>query len=365
MTETLSKTPLHEFHERHGARFVPFAGWQMPVQYTSIIEEHKGVREQAGLFDVSHMGEVLVRGSQAGMFLDYIMTNAISNLKPGKAVYSLMCNENGEVIDDVIVTCLNIAEYMVCLNASNAQKDIIWMLDQSVSFDCLIKDVSMEYALLALQGPKAQAILEAVTSKEWKHLKRFHVEKVEIDGIEVLVSRTGYTGEDGFELYCPWDEGGMLAELIYEKGKSLGLILAGLGARDSLRLEAGYPLYGHEISETVGPLEAGLEWVIKWGKKNDFIGRMALETRNLNAGVTQTVVFYILDDRRIAREGAEVFSGDELVGRVLSGSFSPMIGKAIGSALIKKAYAASQDLCVDIRGTRLPLQIKKPPLHKS
>lgn len=365
MIETLKKTPLYDFHVNASAKLVPFAGWLMPIQYTSIVEEHLAVRNYAGLFDVSHMGEVKIKGPQAAAFLDYLLTNKISGLKEGRAVYSLMCNAEGGVVDDVIVYCTGIGEYLLCVNASNTEKDIAWILDEAVPFDCLIEDVSLKYAQLALQGPKAEAILSKVSGSKWDKLARFHFVNVSIEGIEVMVSRTGYTGEDGFELYLAAEDGSALAELIYEAGLAEGLKLAGLGARDSLRLEAGYSLYGHEISEVISPLAANLEWVIKWNKKVPFIGQEILEKqKQKQGGLDEQVVFFIIEDRRIAREGADVFLGDEKVGRVLSGTFSPVLNKAIGSALIKSCQFGQDNLTVDIRGTRLALSIKRPPLHK-
>lgn len=348
----LSRTPLYNFHVSHGARMVGFSGWEMPVQYRGIIEEHLVVRNSVGLFDVSHMGEALVEGKGAKEFLEYLMTNDISKLEQGKALYTLMCYENGGVVDDLLVYCLREDKYLLCLNAGNTQKDIAWLKSHEGRFDCKVEDVSHCYGQLALQGPQAREVLS-----EWIELldkiDKFSFIEVDLAGVKVLLSRTGYTGEDGYEIYCPWSETEKLAELIYQTGK---VALAGLGARDSLRLEAGYSLYGHEISEDITPLEAGLNFAVKLKKSYDFIGKEALLRQKEN-GLLKRVLFFKLEDRRIARQGADVYCGDEKVGNVLSGTLSPVLNQPIGSLVTRR----QENLDVDIRGNRIPLLLIKPP----
>jgi aminomethyltransferase len=357
--------PLHDFHAAQGARFVAFGGWNMPVQYTSILEEHKAVREAAGLFDVSHMGEFHIHGSDAALFLDRLVTNAVAGAPVGKAVYSPMCNGQGTVVDDLIIYRTGEEAFLVCVNASNIEKDFGWFLKQAERWglEVEIEDHSDEYALLALQGPKAEAILVAIGLEEVKDIKRFWHHLVTFSGEKIRVCRTGYTGEDGFEIYSSPKVAETLARQMMGEGAVHGLKLCGLGARDSLRLEAGLPLYGHELSASITPLEASLDWTVKLNKA-DFIGKNAL-TEQKESGIPRRVVHFKLEGRRIAREGTPVIDGaGEEVGQVLSGTLSPMLNCPIGSAIVR-TEAKDAPLFVDLRGNVLPLQIAKPPLHKS
>lgn len=338
---------------------VPFAGWEMPVQYKGIIEEHEAVRKSAGLFDVSHMGEARVEGSGAAAFLDYISTNYIGNLKPGCARYTIMCMEDGGCVDDIIVYRESEESFFICLNASNTSKDIDWMQQHVGNFECEVKDVSADYAQLALQGPKAAAVLAELTDVAALPDRPFRMVTVDVGGIEMIVSTTGYTGEKGYELYLAPSEACPLAEKLLAAGAAFGLQPAGLGARDSLRLEMGYPLYGHEISESISPLQAGLGWVVKL-KKESFIGRDALERQALD-GCESRLVFFTMNDRRIAREGTEVVdAGGNVCGKVLSGTHSPTLGCPIGSALVD--LSAGESFSARIRKKDYPLEIKTAPL---
>ena len=357
--------PLHDFHARQGARFVDFGGWNMPVQYGSILEEHRAVRDVAGLFDVSHMGEFFIEGTSADKFLDYLLTNRISTADVGKAVYSPMCAAGGGVIDDLIVYRLAPERFMLCVNASNTAKDFHWIGEQAAAWpDSLhVEDRSADFCLLALQGPKAETILEKAGLEEAAGVKRFHHAEWIFEGAKIRACRTGYTGEDGFEIYVGPAEAEALAEALLQAGSSIGLQLCGLGARDSLRLEAGLPLYGHELSDTISPLEAGLGWAVKM-KKADFIGKAALLSQKEN-GLQRKLVFYKLAGRRIARAGTPVVNGEGLtIGEVVSGTSSPMTGGPIGSALIG-CTANAEALAVDLRGNRIELTVANPPLHKS
>ena len=363
---TISQIPLHHFHAEQGARFVPFSGWEMPVQYTGILEEHTIVRASAGLFDVSHMGEFYVSGKDAAPFLDRLLVNAIATIAVGKAVYSPMCAEDGGVVDDLIVYRIAEDAFLVCVNAGNIEKDFDWFSQQAERWrlDVRVENQSENYALLALQGPKAETILQSAGFASVGKLKKFEHAEARFSDTTIRVARTGYTGEDGFEIYLAPEIAERFARLLMEQGRPHGMLPCGLGCRDSLRLEAGYPLYGHELSDTISPLEAELGWTVKW-QKEDFIGKEALARQKKN-GLSRRVVYFVLEGRRIAREGAEVVNADgKSVGRVLSGTLSPMLGSPIGSALISTKDAGDAPLFVDLRGNRSALKIKKPPLHET
>ncbi len=358
------RTPLYPFHEKLKARFVPFGGWDMPVSYTKILEEHTCVRKGLGLFDVSHMGEALVEGEEASEFLNYLITNDIDSMTDGKALYSPMCSEDGNVIDDVISYRYNKNKYFICLNASNTDKDIAWMEKNLGNFKCTVKNCSDEYGQIAIQGPRSLPFLNELFDFDMNHeIPRFHFKEIEIEGTLCIVSRTGYTGEDGCEIYIPTDKTLAVTEYIFEKGKSHNLTPIGLGARDSLRLEVGYPLYGHEISDAINPLKAGLGWCVKLKKEANFIGKENL-TKEKEAGLTEKVIFYTLDDKRIARQDTPVLQNDKPIGKVLSGTFSPVINKPIGSALVKTADLDTGNLFFDLRGNKVALKVARPPLHK-
>jgi len=364
----LKRTPLRDFHAKHGGRLVDFAGWEMPVQYRSILEEHKAVRRSAGLFDVSHMGEVDVRGPDAARFLNHLVTNDVAKLFPGRVLYSPMCYPTGGVVDDLLVYRRGAEDFFLCINAGNIDKDLAWIREQAAQFNVTITDRSADYALLAVQGPRAAEIVQSLTGAKLGLVKYYHFMEATVAGVHCLASRTGYTGEDGFELYHAAGDAVTLAEALLAAGQSRGLELAGLGARDSLRLEAGYPLYGHEITAEISPLTAGLGWTVKLDKGADFIGRAALVAEKQN-GASHRVVFFKTGDRRIVRAETPVLdAGGATVGRVVSGTLSPILNEAIGSALVTTAAApstgagqAAQALAVDIRGTKLNLQLVKPP----
>ena len=357
MPNEFSRTSLYEFHAQLGARFVPFAGWEMPVQYPKgILEEHRATREGAGLFDVSHMGQARVFGVGAAVSLEKVMTNKMADIPVGKARYTLMCQPDGGVVDDVIVYRVGPEEFFICLNAGNTAKDVAWL--QEHCSGCQVGNESAQWDQLAVQGPKAVGIVQSLSSGNVSELKRFSFANGECAGVSVLFSRTGYTGEDGFELYIPAGQSLPIAKALLEAG----CVPVGLGARDSLRLEAGYPLYGHEISETITPLQAGLGWAVKLDK-GDFIGRQKL-IEEAKTGPERKIVFFRLNDRRIARQGAEVFSQGRPVGCVRSGTLSPMRGQPIGSALVE-ASCANAPLEVSIRGQRIALEVACPPLHRA
>ncbi len=360
---TPQRTPLFAFHVAHGGRIVPFAGWEMPVQYTGILEEHLAVRRAAGLFDVSHMGECRVSGPDAAAFLDRMMTNAMATIPVGMARYTVMCQPDGGCVDDLIVYRLGPEEFLICLNASNAAKDIAWLRAHADDARVTIADECAAWAQLALQGPEAEAVLAGLTAIPLGGIKRFGFAVGEVAGVAgCLVSRTGYTGSPGFEIYLPAADATRLAEAILAAGKPRGLLLAGLGARDSLRLEAGYPLYGHEISERISPVQAGLGWTVKPAGR-EFLGREAL-VRQIEGGVAAKVVAFSLEDRRIARQGTPVLVDGAPVGEVLSGTLSPLLGKPIGTALVATGALAKGGLEVDLRGHRVALRVADAPFFK-
>lgn len=356
----LKRTPLRDFHAAHGARLVDFAGWEMPVQYRSILEEHKAVRRTAGLFDVSHMGEVEVRGPDAVKFLNHLVTNDVAKLFPGRVLYSPMCYPGGGVVDDLLVYMRGADDYFLCINAGNIDKDVAWMREQAAGFAVELVDRSADYALLAIQGPRAAEIVQSLTGAKLGLVKYYHFTEATVAGVHCLASRTGYTGEDGFELYHAASEAPALAQALLEAGAPRGLELAGLGSRDSLRLEAGYPLYGHEISAEISPLAAGLGWTVKFDKGGDFVGREALWAEK-QTGSRERIVYFKTGDRRIVRADTPVLATDgTAVGRVVSGTLSPILNEAIGAALVA-ASSAAHPLAVDIRGTKLNLHLVKPP----
>lgn len=356
----LKRTPLRDFHAARGARLVDFAGWEMPVQYRSILEEHKTVRRAAGLFDVSHMGEVEVRGDDALVYLESLVTNEVSRLTPGRVLYSPMCAEDGGTLDDLLVYMRGAGDYLLCVNAGNTTADLAWMRERAAGRSVEIIDRSDETALLALQGPRAVEILQGLTGARLGLLKTYHFCEGTVAGVRCLISRTGYTGEDGFELYHAPSDAVALAEALLAAGAPLGLELAGLGARDSLRLEAGYPLHGHEISPSISPIAAGLGWTVKLGKATSCCGRDALR-REIAEGSARRVVFFRTGDRRILRADTLVRTeSGEPAGRVTSGTLSPLLGECIGSALVDAAFVASP-LVADVRGAAIALLSVKPP----
>lgn len=356
----VKRTPLYDFNVAHGGRMVDFAGWEMPVQYASIVDEHKATREAAGLFDVSHMGEATVDGPRAEAFLNYVLTSDVATMDDGKALYSLMCNEAGGVVDDLLVYRKAENSYLLCLNAANVAKDLAWLQKEAVAFEVQVVDVSDAFGLIALQGPQAFGILAGLCSADLSGLGYYRFVEAEIGGISCLVSRTGYTGEVGVELFVAAEKAAQLAEALLAAGALKGLALAGLGARDSLRLEAGYSLYGHEIDDAVGPVEAGLMWTVSLGKPGEFIGKGAILAKKEN-GAEKKIVFFKTGGRRIARPGTHVVRRGETVGTVVSGTFSPILQEAIGSALVEAAAGKSDELEVEMRGKGYPIQRTRPP----
>jgi aminomethyltransferase len=366
------RTPLYECHRELGARMVDFAGWEMPVQYTGVIEEHRAVRGAAGLFDVSHMGEVRVRGAGAERFLQRLTPNDVAQLVPGRAHYSGLLTDRGTYVDDLLIYRLAADDFLVVVNASNAARDVAWIREHgpdpeggesAAPPDVEIADESDRFALLALQGPQALAILEPLASPGVAALRYYGFLRGEVAGVPAILSRTGYTGEDGFELYLEPEGAPEVWRRLLAAGAPHGLVPAGLGARDTLRLEAAMALYGHEIDERTTPLEAGLSWVVKLGK-GDFLGRAALLEQS-EQGVRRTLVGFTVEGRGIARQGHGVLSGGEAVGEITSGTWSPTLEKAIGMAYVPPALAApGTSLELDVRGRKLPAAVVELPFYR-
>lgn len=332
------KTRLYDTHLKYGGKIIEFAGWLLPVQYEGIIEEHQAVRNQAGLFDVSHMGEVEITGKEAFNYVQNLVTNDISTLCDNQVIYTLMCYEHGGVVDDLLVYKFSNEHYFLVINAGNIDKDYEWMLKNKGSYEVQIKNLSKEFSELALQGPAAQHILQKLTKTNLEELKFFHCNRnIMIDEVKCLVSRTGYTGEDGFEIYVSNEHIEKLWDSILAAGKDEGIKPTGLGCRDTLRFEAALPLYGHEISDSITPLEAGLGFFVKLNKEN-FIGRDAL-IKQKQEGLKRKLVGFEMKERGIPRNGYEVVVRGENIGIVTTGYMSPSLRKNIGLALIDAKYA--------------------------
>jgi len=359
--ELLKKTPLYETHLSLKARMVPFAGYSMPVSYTGLLDESLAVRSRAGLFDVSHMGQFRVEGKDAFEALQKMVTNDLSKIKIGQAQYNILCTEEGGTIDDLIVYWKSDNEFYLCVNASNREEDFCWFqerLPKTVS----LRDESDQTALLALQGPLAPTILSELTQTDVKTLKYFWSLDMQVAGIHCFVARTGYTGEDGFELYVPSDQGATLWNALMENGKGHGLVAAGLGARDTLRTEMGYPLHGHELSKTISPLTANLNWVVKLDKTIPFIGMSALRAEK-EKGTASVLKGFIVEDKRLARPDYPVLSSTthEKIGYISSGTQSPHLNVPIALGFIGRAHKDDPNFLVDIRGQHIPLTPKKLP----
>ncbi|OAS17076.1 glycine cleavage system protein T [Paenibacillus oryzisoli] len=359
----LKRTPLFPIYAEHGARIIDFGGWELPVQFTGIQKEHDAVRGQAGLFDVSHMGEVRIHGVDALAFLQHVTTNDVSKLVAGQCQYSLLCYPDGGVVDDLLVYKLKDDDYMLVINASNIEKDIAW-LQQHLTGEVELANVSEETALLALQGPRAVAIVAKLTDPPIQALKPFHfLADVTVGGVTTLVSRTGYTGEDGFELYVDQKDAVTLWRKLLEAGEEHGLIPTGLGARDTLRFEARLPLYGQELSSEISPLEAGLSFFVKLDK-GEFIGRDALLEQKTN-GVPRKLVGIEMQERGIPRPHYAVYAEGKQIGEVTTGTQSPTYKTNVGLALIDSAYSTlGTEVFVEIRGAQVKATVVSTPFHK-
>lgn len=362
MTKLVNKTKktyLYEVHKELGAKLIDFGGWEMPVQYTGIIDEHNAVRNSCGLFDVSHMGEINVKGKNALDFLQYIVTNNVARLNIGQALYTPMCYENGGIVDDLLIYRQGKEEFLLVVNAANTEKDFKWLQkkskDVSAKFkanNLLVDNCSQQYSLLALQGPESKEILKELTSVNLDNIRYYWFTRGNVAKAETIISRTGYTGEFGYELYINTNEVVRVWNQIMEAGKKYNLKPAGLGARDTLRLEKGFCLYGKDIDKERTPIEAGLSWAVDF-KKDNFVGREAL-IQYKNNGITQKFIGFKMLERGIPRSGYKIIDNDNTVGVVTSGSYSPTLKENIGLGYIKKEKANI--------GEEIKIKIRKKPV---
>ena len=371
---SLRRTALFEEHQKLGGRLIDFGGWELPVQYTGVMEEHLGCRESVGLFDVSHMGEVHVEGLDAEKFLNYLVTQNVSKLETSQAQYTVMCHENGGIVDDLVIYRRAKDRFLVVVNASNTDKDfehIQKVFNDKKSFwpDLRITNESKNYTQIAIQGRNAQKILSEITTSAppLDSVKTYwFCEGKVLNSVPAILARTGYTGEDGFEVYVPWSDGPAVWRALMEAGSSYSIKPCGLGARDTLRLEMKYPLYGHELSDTTNPLEAGLGWVTKLDKEGDFMGKAALQKVKAE-GIKRSLVGIQLLERGIPRQGYSVYDEKGLthLGEVTSGTQSPSLKKSVGIAYVGLPNnKIGSKLTVDIRGTKVAAEVIATPFYK-
>lgn len=362
----LHQTPLVTYHRAAGAKLVPFAGWEMPLQYSGVVDEYQAVRICAGLFDVSHMGRILVGGPSAGRFLQFVTTSNVAALSPWQAKYSLVCNPDGGIKDDIFVYRIGDSDgYLLCVNASNREKILSWFLDRAREFSgCLIQDRSREIAQIALQGPASREIVATLAVPDVEKLKLRESQWATVDGVNCLIARTGYTGEWGYEFYVFGSPSPLWTALL-ERGRPFGIKPAGLGARDLLRLEMGYLLYGNDIDENTTPLEAGVEWAVDFDKET-FIGRESLWIQK-QTGPSRRLVGFELGEKGVPRRGCPILDrvAGHVIGRVTSGNFSPLLQKGIGLGYVPAASASPGTLlAIDIRGKAIPAIVVKPPFYR-
>ncbi|MGH9404744.1 MAG: glycine cleavage system aminomethyltransferase GcvT [Terriglobia bacterium] len=360
----LKRTALYDSHRAAGARMVEFGGWEMPVEYpTGILEEHVAVRTRAGLFDVSHMGEIEVRGPKALEFLQHVTCNDVARLQIFQAQYSALMESTGCAVDDCVIHRLGEAHFFICVNASNTDKDFEYLLRRNSASEVVIENVSASYSQLALQGPASAAILSRVCDSDSSTLRTYWCRPSRCCGVEGLLARTGYTGEDGFEFYFPPEQSARVWNTLLQAGRGEGLIPAGLGARNTLRLEAAYPLYGHELDGSTTLLEANLGWICKL-EKGPFLGCDALATQK-REGLTKKLIGIEMTGRGIAREDYPLSIDGRAQGRVTSGSYAPYLKKNIGMAFVPPAFAeAGREMQVEIRGKLVPARQVALPFYK-
>jgi aminomethyltransferase len=357
----LKRTPYTDFHIALGARMVPFAGYYMPVQYTGIIEEHRAVRANVGLFDLTHMGEFEVTGPKALDFIQKMTTNNASDLDVNEIQYTCMAYEDGGIVDDLLLYKLA-DRYLLVVNAANIDKDFEWLQANLIDGATLVNR-SDEMSLLAIQGPNAQKVMQELTSYDLDKLKYYHAAETEAAGKTIMFSRTGYTGEDGFELYISFEDGAHFWNAVNAAGKKYDMVPVGLGARDTLRLEMKMALYGNDIDKTTNPIEAGLSWIVKLDK-GDFIGKSAIE-KVKKEKPPRKLVCMVLKEKAFPRKGYEIYKDGDRVGEVTSGTVSPSLGEPIAMGYVARKFSKSGNTVdIDIRGTRYPAEIIKPPFYK-
>ncbi len=362
----LRRSPMHDHHVAHGARFVEFAGWSMPLRYGSDLAEHHAVRQRAGVFDLSHMAELEVRGPAAAELLDHALVGNLSALAVGRARYTMICDAAGGILDDLVVYRRGPEDYLVVANAANASTVLAELEARAGGRAAAVVDATSAYGLVAVQGPRAQEILQRLTRTPLGEVPYYGSVESAVHGVRALVARTGYTGEDGFELFVPAEDAGAVFEALLDTGRDAGVAPAGLAARDSLRLEAGMPLYGNELSREVTPYEAGLGRVVRLDKPGDFVGREALERRSA-LGPTRELVGLVATGRRAPRHGYPVVdeATGSTVGSVTSGVLSPTLGRPVAMAYLDPAVLAkSPGLAVDVRGELVAVELMALPFYR-
>lgn len=361
----MPQTPLYDAHVAHGAKFVDFAGWTMPLKYSSVIDEYQAVRYQAGLFDVSHMGRIVLSGKGALAFLQWVTTNDVAKLEENQAQYSMICNSRGGIKDDVFVYRFEKERYLLCVNASNRQKILEWLGQQHDGYreSVEIQDESPRMAQLALQGPLSQDILLALAGKVLDRLRPRQSLRTQVLGANMLVARTGYTGEIGYEIYLPADQARHLWDRFMEMGKRYGLKPAGLGARDLLRLDMGYFLYGNDVTESTTPIEAGAGWLVAFHKGN-FIGSSILQQQKKEGPSRRLIAFEMLE-KAIPRHEMAIFKGGQAIGNVTSGNFSPILQKGIGLGYVPVQFSqVGTSLQIEVRGRFVPATVVTLPFYR-
>ncbi len=371
MTTQLATTPLYDWHLAHGGRMVDFAGWEMPVQYSSITAEHQATRSAVGLFDISHMGRLRLFGPDAARFLDANVTRRVTDMRPGQVRYGLVCNDRGGILDDVLVYRLAADEpvdddtptFQVVVNASNREKIVDWFGRRLPDFATRLEDETAATAMIAVQGPRAVRLVAPLVDCDLATMRYYTGADAHFDGIPCYASRTGYTGEDGCEIICPAADAGAIWERLMATGTSYGIEAVGLGARDTLRLEAAMPLYGHELTEQINPIQAGLGFAVNFGDR-DFVGREALERFAKDASLPVRIGLQ-LDGKRVPRQGSAVLRGDEPIGEVTSGTYSPTFDRPIAMAYVQPAaQAPGSRLAADIRGTAYAAVVVPLPFYE-
>ena len=362
MSENLKKTPLNQDHYDLGATMVDFGGWDMPVQYTGILDEHKAVREKCGLFDVSHMGEIWITGNDATSYINNLVSSDISPMVKGQIKYGVLMMPTGKAVDDLLVYKYTDTKYLLVVNASNTDKDFAWMKDQKGSYDVVIDNQSSSYGEIAIQGPLSVEILQTLTSTKLADIKYYYFEDGQVDGVDAIISRTGYTGEDGFEVYVAADKASQVWNAILKAGGDR-ILPCGLGCRDTLRFEAKMPLYGHELSDKISPLETGLGRFVELDTKGDFIGKEALAKEKAE-GRKRKIVGIEMVGRGVARDHMIVKKDGVVIGEITSGSYSPTLGKNLGLAIVPVELKVDDTVSVEIRGKDIEAKIVKTPFYK-
>lgn len=357
------RTVLYEQHKKEHAKLVDFHGWEMPIHYTSIKEESLAVRKSAGLFDISHMGQIFIQGKDAERFVNYIVTNTTVNKNYNSMVYTVMCSDRGGILDDLVVYKFNEGKFLLVVNAGNIAKDHQWIRENSSQFDVKITNASAEHSMIAVQGPSSAKLLNEFFPSDVSIIRYYNFAEASFNGVPCVLSRSGYTGETGYEMIVKNEQAAGIWQALLEKGRKTGLVPCGLGARDVLRIEAGFPLYGQEISESIDPMESGLSWVVKLNKEADFIGKAKLKELKEKCGRAR--IGFIMELGKVARENSAIQdeSGAD-IGRVTSGTFSFNLNRSIGMALVEKKNVAIKKIKINIQGKFYSAGVKELPSLK-